>query len=580
MSTSGRTIIRPYSPGEAVCQQRTALQNTILFSFASPCRRERFINPVQEVILKMQNKKNPLNFELFFILSLLIVLLPFNASAAPREVTLFPDSARIVEVTKVKLQAEGKDPGKDLGKGVFFLPAQADPETLTTHLPDGSKMKIEDQTWRQVVRQDDVKISEHKKQIEKIKNDRRSLQASIYALSAQIQFWQLQTKAKTKTLTDAYNMAAAIGKNSKKAYHDKLNQELELEILDRQIRNLQDELERTADKKETFWEVTVILSGPQMTESTLTYSYSMSRCGWLPLYRFEARPKDGRVFFTWEAEIWQNAGQDWNQVIIHLATLKPPLSVSPPDLPTWVIKPQALLKNKDGKVTEIKKGMKRKDKSFEKITEPTGAPPQTGQNTYAFWKLGIKNIPAGSRQKVKLQEETWPSEFSYLIRPGLSPQAFVRASSRLPEPKEIPLGAATFMVDGAILGKRQFSNVGQDAVLFFGFDPMVTAEKTLLSKKTGAKDVLTGNQTHFREWRIDVKNSREDSVKITIEEPNPQLGDERIKLTLKYDPEPSEKTLSQLIWNFSMAAGQKKSVFSSLSLEAPDDMKLDSGWQR
>ena len=447
-------------------------------------------------------------------------------------------------------------------------------------------MKIEDQTWRQVVHPTDVKTSEHKKQIEKVKNDRRNLQASIHALNTQIQFWQLQTKAKSKTLSDTYNMSAAIGKNMKKTYYDKLTQELELEILDKKIKTLQDELERMAGKSDTFWEVAIVLSGPQTTEEVVTYTYSITGCGWLPLYRLEARPGDSKVLFTWEAEMWRGTGQDWNQIMIYLATLKPPTSLSPFDMLPWVIKEQPLSSNKKTKTTAKGRIKKNTDESPEEITklsitpEPTAAPQQISQSTYAVWKIGAKTIPAGLRQKVKLQEEIWPSDFSYVIRPSVSPQAYLKASIHLPEPREIPLGNATFMVDGAILGKQPFSSIGREAVLYFGLDSMVTAERILLSKKSGEKDVLAGRQTYLWEWRIDVKNSREDAVKVLVEEPNPQRRDERMILTLKHDPEPSEKTLSLLNWNLDIAAGQKKSILSSVRLEAPADMKLDLGWQQ
>jgi hypothetical protein len=162
----------------------------------------------------------------------------------------------------------------------------------------------------------------------------------------------------------------------------------------------------------------------------------------------------------------------------------------------------------------------------------------------------------------------------------LSPQAFVRASIRLPEAKEVPPGNATFMIDGAMIGKRQFSLVGKDTALFFGLDRLVTAKRTLLSKKSGEKGILTDRQTFAWDWRIDIMNSREESARVMIEEANPQPRDERIKLTLKHDPEPSEKTPSLLIWNIEVAAGQNKAILSSVRLEAPGDMNLDLGWQQ
>jgi uncharacterized protein (TIGR02231 family) len=512
------------------------------------------------------------------IIAGLFVYSSLTAWAAPKEVTLFPDSAQVVEVMKVKLQAETKD----LRKAVFVLPAQADPDTLVTRLSDGSKMKIEDQTWRQIVRQDDVRIPELRKQIEKVKHDRRSLQATIQSFNTQIQFWQLQTKAKMKTLSDVHNMSAAIGKNIKKTYLDKLNQELELEKLDKQIKELQDELDRMAGKKETAWEVAVLVSGPQATETVLIYTYSLSGCGWIPLYRLEAKPTDKRISFTWEAEIWQSSGQDWSQVVTNLATLKPTLSTAPSDLPPWVIKPRSEARYRSEKKAAMAKAAGDYAEALGAGHEVpvTGAPQQVRQSTYAVWQMGKKTIPAGSRQRIKLQEEKWPAEFSYLIRPSLSPRAFLRASIRFPEAKELPSGTATLMVDDAILGKQNFSFAGQEVTLFFGVDPRVAAERKLLSKKSGEKGILTDKQTYAWDWNIDIQNTRDDSARVVIEEPNPQTGDERIKLTFKQDPEPSEKTTSSLIWNLDLVAGQKKSIFSSIRLEAPGDMKLDLGWQR
>lgn len=523
----------------------------------------------------MQERSCQYNIRLLLI-SIIIALVPVNSWSVPRDVTLFPDSAQIVETTKVRLQ----DEGKDLRKAFLLLPGQADPESLVVRPSGNSKLKIEDQSWRQIVRQDDVKISELKKKIERIKSDRRNIQSSIHALNIQMQFWQLQTKAKMKTLADAHNMAAAIGKNTKKAYQDKINQELELEIQDKKIKELQAELDRTAGRKDTAWEVAVILSGTRAAETVLTYSYSMSGCGWLPLYRLEARPGDGKVSFTWEAEIWQSSGQDWNQVITNLATLKPPPSVSPSDLPPWIIKFRPVFRYQQEKMAAKANAMKELDESLGAAPEAAEVPQQVRQSTYSVWQLGRKNLPAGLRQRVKLQDETWSTEFAYLVRPSINQQAFVRASVRFPESKEIPSGNATFMVDGAMIGKRHFSLAGKETVLFFGLDPLVTAKRSLLSKKSGEKGILTDIQTYSWDWRIDIMNSGEKSARVMIEEPNPQPRDERIKLMLKQDPEPSEKTASLLIWNLEMAPGQNKAILSSVKLEAPGDMNLDLGWQR
>ncbi|MDI6777513.1 MAG: mucoidy inhibitor MuiA family protein [Syntrophales bacterium] len=508
-------------------------------------------------------------------IAIILCLYPFVAGAVPREVTLFPGSARILEVTKVHLQPEDKN----LQRAVFFLPDQADPNSLVTRLTQEAGLRIEDQTWRQVARHDEEKIKELRKQIQFLKAGRNTLQAAIFSLETQIQFWQSQTKAKMKTIPDAFNMASAIGKNIQKAYQGKLSSEPELERLNKQIKDMEDELNRIVGEKETRWEVTVLFSGSKAQEALLTYTYSMSGCGWLPLYRLDARPQERRILFFWEAEIWQSSGQDWNGVNISIATLQPASSSTPPELPPWIIKPRPEIRLKGGRQNDKAEASPAFSEADNLTETLPSVPRQIRQSTFSLWQLGKKNIPAGSRQRVKIQEDAWPADFTHLMRPSLSVQAFVRASVNLPEPMEIPRGEATFMVDGAILGKRKFSFAGQEGTFFFGVDPLVTAHLLLVSKKSGEKTFLEDKQTYKWDWRIDVQNARTSPVRVRIEDPCPQARDERIKLSLQHEPPPSEQDPATRTWSFDLPAGQKKSILTTIVLTAPRDMNLDLGWR-
>ena len=301
------------------------------------------------------------------------LLAPIPGLAAPREVTLFPASAQVLETARLKAVTEGS-----LKKATFTLPAQADPASLVTRLNEAGKTRIVDQAWRQIVRPDDEKILGLRKRIEAVKTERNAVQATIKALETQILFWQLQTKARAKTLADAGNLAAAIGRNVKKAHQDKMAREPELEKLDRKLTELQDELNRRVGRKDNAWEVTLLLSGaPPAGEVSAEYSYSLSGCGWTPQYRLEARPRDARILFTWEAEIWQSSGQDWGQVVLNLATLQPSQAIAPPDLPPWVIKPREVVavKKVAGKRSRSKAlaAVAEKDEAAE---DAAPAPPQ------------------------------------------------------------------------------------------------------------------------------------------------------------------------------------------------------------
>ena len=74
-------------------------------------------------------------------------------------------------------------------------------------------MKIEDVQVKPIQVQDEIKIADLRKQIAGREEERKEMLAKLQALEVQLQFWQAQTKAKTKTVADSYKLADAIGKN-------------------------------------------------------------------------------------------------------------------------------------------------------------------------------------------------------------------------------------------------------------------------------------------------------------------------------------------------------------------------------
>ncbi len=207
-------------------------------------------------------------------------------------------------------------------------------------------------------------------------------------------------------------------------------------------------------------------------------------------------------------------------------------------------------------------------------------PHEVRKSTYSVWKLGKRNIPAGTRQRIRVREEYWPADFVHLLRPGLTSQVFVQATVKTSETREIPPGQATFLIDGAVLAKRPFSFAGKEGTFPFGVDPLVTAEAILLSRKSGEKGFIADRQTHEWVWRFDVSNTRDSAVRIRLEDSLPQLRDEKIRLFLKLEPEPSEKTVDTLIWLMEVPSGQKISISNTTRIEAPKEMDIDLGWRR
>ena len=505
------------------------------------------------------------------LIIILILLFPISSMATVKEVTLFPNSAKISETAKINPQC---DKGKCLS--VITLPSQADPESLVVSLPPQSRVKIEDVQVKPIQVQDEIKIAGLRKQIAGREEERKEMLAKLQALEVQLQFWQAQTKAKTKTLADTSKLADAIGKNVRRDHQEKLTIETQLEKIDKNIKKLKEELNQAAGKKETAWEITLTTSGSGQNEIALSYTYSLAGCGWLPLYRIEALPADKIISFSWDAEIWQSSGEDWKQVQLNVATLQPIINVAPPELPEWIIKPRVLYKASRSKNIAAAPLMEKEASDNEAL----GAMPAETQNTtYSIWSLGKKNIPAGNRQRLKIKDESWPAEFLFLARPAINPQAFVRAQIKLDQPAKIPSGQAIFVIDGAILGKREFSFAGSEEDLFFGTSPLISVTSSTITDQSGTKTIFQDKQTRSWQWLIEAKNSSNADIKLRIEEPVPQARNKKIHLNFKQNPEPAEKDHAKFVWLLDVPAGQKKTIQNNIELEAPSDMNIDFGWR-
>jgi uncharacterized protein (TIGR02231 family) len=517
----------------------------------------------------------------FLIVGIIYIAILITAGvsvAAVKEVTLFPDSAQVSESTKIPSQCIGKS----FCQIAITLPPQTDPESFVVLAIASKSFKIEDVQIKSISRIDEENVTKLRQTVAKLKDEKKETQAKLQSIEIQIQFWQAQTKAKTKTVTDADNYAAAIGRNVRKAYQTKYASEKDLEKTEKQLKEVQEKLNQAAGKKEDAWEAVLNLSGITQSDLSLSYTYSLAGCGWKPLYRLEANPNTDNIFFSWEAEIWQSTGNEWKQIQLNLATLQPLRATVPPDLPQWIIKPRtpyvAPRKARSEKKAAPAGIMMEANDSASFPEAPAPAPvPQT---TYTIWSLGQKNVQAGVKQKFKIKEDTWKAQFIYLARPSISPQAFLQANVTLPQPIEIPPGQAIFVIDGAILGKRVFSMTGSEEKLFFGANPSISVTSKTLSVQSGVKTIFQNKQTRKWQWLIEAKNMGSSSCPLRIEEPIPQVRDERMLLTFKHNPDPQEKDHNLFIWLIDIPGGQKKTIETGIELTAPQDLDIDFGWRR
>ena len=505
------------------------------------------------------------------ILTAIMLLFPCWAWAAPRQVTLFPDSAQVEEVSAVS--PEAGEAG--LSACTLILPGQADPASLRFGRLTGSGT-IADLSWKARQEENHSAIEPLNRRLDELKAERSEVLSELEGVRGRMAFWKAQTLPAEKSVAALRELAAELAKALREDSARAHGLETRMEELNTKIAWVEKEIADAAGQGRTVWEVRVLLAGPAPKE--LSYAYTLRDCGWAPLYRLEASPARNTIDFSWQAKVWQRSGQDWTDVRLHLATMQPQTQAEPSDLPAWEIAPLQVFRKAMAAAPMM--AMSADAAKEEMLASAPPEPVQIRHSTYAAWDMGQKSIPAGDARIFEIERGAWPASFVHLLRPSLDSKAYIQAVAEFSEPKELPPGTAFFFIDGAMVDQRQFSLSGREATLFFGTDPLLTCATTLSDKKTGEKGLFAQKQTFLRQWTMTVRNAADHPVQARIEEPRPLPRDERITIEFTAKPEPLQEDDPEILaWNSTIAPGKELAISLDLKISAPEDLNVDPGWR-
>ncbi len=103
-----------------------------------------------------------------------------------------------------------------------------------------------------------------------------------------------------------------------------------LEINKRAMKNQIQEINQTPQKE--HGEIKIVFDSAIETNLDLSITYIVSDAGWIPNYDLKSNTINTPLNLTYKAHVYQNTGNDWNNVKISLATNNPNINISKPDL--------------------------------------------------------------------------------------------------------------------------------------------------------------------------------------------------------------------------------------------------------
>ncbi|RUA33899.1 MAG: hypothetical protein DSY77_07935 [Bacteroidetes bacterium] len=113
---------------------------------------------------------------------------------------------------------------------------------------------------------------------------------------------------------------------------------LEIDDLKTRLSNLKRQLNTfKGSKNETKSNILIELEALQTTNSTFEISYFVDGAGWYPKYRLNVTDITKPIDLEYQAEVFQQTGEDWNDVKLRFSNAEPNQNKQAPELETWYL---------------------------------------------------------------------------------------------------------------------------------------------------------------------------------------------------------------------------------------------------
>lgn len=521
-------------------------------------------------------------FFLLMFTALSILLLPTNSYAGPVAAIIYPNNAKITEHLAADLQTDN-----DRFFAQFFLPIHAAKDSLTVNTAPDSKMRITSVEFEKQMLPVADTVKKLKDKLKELNRQKSDDETRIKANTTYISFWQNQAAnqpEKIENIESVQKLGDAIKKGITTAYSEIYRFNKSLEKTDKQIKEVQKQLNKLTGSAQKQWQVAVYLSGnPPENQShkiNLDYSYNIKNCNWRPIYTLNAHPDKSEIKLYWYAKITQNTGIDWDNVELKIATSQRFTRPDPPFLGDWVIQPRKIIATSS---MRRKAMMAEESLMFADTAQTMGAggpePKRDVGVMFDTYDLGKHTISAGDTRRIKIREMDLKSDFKYLIRPQKAPQAFLFAQLNIKDDAfiRLPLGDASFLIDSAFITNRPFSMTDKEQKLFFGSDPQVDVTLDVREKKSGETGLLIGKKQYRWSWKVSIKNLKSHEVLVLMEDAYPQIRDERIKLEETFSGMSPQKEKNMVTWTFPVLPQTETAIKYGYQITYPDEMDISFG---
>jgi uncharacterized protein (TIGR02231 family) len=525
---------------------------------------------------------------LFFILSHFAIAISLSAQTQKeikpeiRHVTVFPDRAQVDHEASFSIS-----PGRTLYK-ITGLSPYIDPQSIQVKgLGEFTILSVNQQNNYLQNLEESPEIKNITDQIESLQAKMENEKAAIEVLNEKLEFMRanrgMLAKESTSTAEHIKGVIDLYTTNMEDISEARLKRDRQIKEYEKQIKALQQQIASRKEKLELpSGEISVVVASEKQLSAKLLISYVVTNAGWYPSYDIRVEDIKSPVSISYKANVYQNTGNDWNNVKLSFSNATPWVSGNVPELYPWFIdfysRPQPVLRERMSvKKEEEAPATAVQDINSFAVAAGPDVQKQTGETTISF----DVNIPYtissdGQMQTVEIQRIHSLAGYKYVTVPRKSQLAYLTANINDWAGLSLQSGEATLYFENSFVGKS-YLNVNQltDTLsLSLGSDNSILVKREKRKDFTSRK-VLGSNKTETNSYLITIRNNKAIPVSINIKDQIPISSNSSITVqTEELSGGKYNEQTGYVTWDLNLKPNETKEIIITYSVKYPKDRNI------
>lgn len=354
-------------------------------------------------------------------------------------------------------------------------------------------------------------------------------------------------------------------------------------------------MELNAKNSQPSAEISILLSTPVKSTTTINLKYIVTDAGWAPSYDLHAEDINQPIELKYRAKVFNNTGVDWNDIKIKLSTSDPSQSAAKPILAPWELaftspdiykKQKSYAYSENSPIQQSNEGYMQNSLStlpgFGQTLNPTATPKiefvevEIAELSAEFDIKINYTIPADAKPYiVDVTEYKLPATFQHFSVPKLDRDAFLLARITGWEDLNLVEGPANIYYAGTYVGQSYIQTRSADDTLdlSLGRDNKVLVTRTKV-KEFSLRKIIGNTTKETFAYEMLVKNNRKTPVQIEVIDQLPisMQSDILVDVIETSKGEFDSKT-GKYSWKQTLQPGEVKKIEFSFSVKYPKNSK-------